>query len=423
VQHEQSEMARSPRSGLGRPEAGAGRRVRSTGARRANWDGTITRRGSGLWQGAVFVTTSMGVRRREYVYGRDRDVVRARVAALVAGEAAGVPVPHERWTVAAYLEYWLEEVVRPTLQPRTYQGYEAVVRRHPVPVIGQRPLARLSTRDVRRVLVRVRAGGGSARQVQWVHAVLRTALTSATREEITSRNVAMLVHTPTVVSHIGRALSVPETRRILQAAAGDRLEAVFVLAVHLGLRQAELLGLRWADVDLAVGQPAGRLEMLHSLQRVDGRLTLVRPKTPASRRTLPLPAAVVAALVQHRTRQEIERRGAGGRWIESGMVFTARTGAPLSPDAVRRSWDLIRQAVEGPVRFHDLRHTCLTLLLEQHTPPHVVQQIAGHAALYATMTIYAHASAEQRQGALNRLGAQLAGTDAAALEDGTDVRS
>ena len=284
-------------------------------------------------------------------------------------------------------------------------------------------MARLSTRDMRRELARVRAGGGSARQVQWVHAVLRTALTSATREEITSRNVAMLVHTPTVVSHIGRALSIPETRRILQAAAGDRLEAVFVLAVHLGLRQAELLGLRWTDLDLGPNLAAGRLEVLHSLQRVDGRLTLVRPKTPASRRTLPLPAAVVAALVQHRTRQEIERRAAGGRWIESGMVFTSATGTPLSPDAVRRSWDRIRQAVEGPVRFHDLRHTCLTLLLEQHTPPHVVQQIAGHAALYATMTIYAHASAEQRQSALDRLGAHLTvGTDLPARKDGTDVR-
>jgi integrase len=105
------------------------------------------------------------------------------------------------------------------------------------------------------------------------------------------------------------------------------------------------------------------------------------------------------------------------------MVFTTAIGAPLSPDAVRRSW--IRQAVEGPVRFHDLRHTCLTLLLEQRTPPHVVQQIAGHAALYATMTIYAHASAEQRQGALDRLGVQLpAGIpDAAAPNHGTDVRS
>lgn len=150
----------------------------------------------------------------------------------------------------------------------------------------------------------------------------------------------------------------------------------------------------------------------------------MRPKTPASRRTLPLPAAVVAALVEHRARQEIERRAAGGRWIESGMVFTTAIGAPLSPDAVRRSWDRILQAVEGPVRFHDLRLTCLTLLLEDRTPPHVVQQIAGHAALYATMTIYAHASAEQRQSALDRLGEKLtAGTGSAERKDATDVRS
>jgi integrase len=192
-----------------------------------------------------------------------------------------------------------------------------------------------------------------------VHAVLRTALTSATREEITSRNEAMLVHTPTVVSHVARALSVP------------------------GLRQAELLGLRWVDLDLDLA--TGRLEVLHSLPRVEGRLRLVRPKTPASRRTLPLPAAVVTALVEHRTRQDAERRASGGRWIE--------TGAPLSPDAVRRSWIRIRQAVEGPVRVHDLRRTCLTLLLEQRT------------------------------GALDRLGAQFtAGTGFGALKDGTDVR-
>ena len=203
----------------------------------------------------------------------------------------------------------------------------------------------------------VRAGA-SPRQVQWVHAVLRTALTAATREELTSRNVAMLVHTPTVASHIGRALSVPETRRILQAAAGERLAAVFVLAVHLGLRQAELLGLRWVDVDLA----AGRLEVVHSLQRVDGRLTLVAPKTPASHRTLPLPAPVIAALVEHRARQNGERDAAGRGWVDSGLVFTTPVGGPLGPDAMRRSWSRIRPAVTGPVRFHDLRHTCLTLL-------------------------------------------------------------
>ena len=326
-------------------------------------------------------------------------------------------MPHERWTVAAYLEHWLAEVVRPTLAPRTYQGYEAVARRHLVPVIGHRPLAMLSTRDVHRVLAQVRASGASPRQVQWVHAVLRTALTCATREELTTRNVAMLVHTPTVLSRVGRALSVPETQRLLQAAAGDRLEAVFVLAVRLGLRQAELLGLRWADVDLA----AGRLEVVHSLQRVDGRLTLVVPKTSASRRTLPLPAPVIAALIEHRARQAGERHAVAEGWVDSGMVFTTAVGGPLGPDAVRRSWVRIRPAVTGPVRFHDLRHTCLTLLLDERTPPHVVQQIAGHAALYATMTIYAHASTGQRRAALDQLGDHLAATTRHTFDDSTTV--
>ena len=375
--------------------------------RRANGDGTITRRRNGLWQGAVFVSTSHGVRRREYVYGRDRHQVRTKVAVLVAREAAGVPTPHERWTLASYLEYWLEEVVRPTRAPMTYQGYESVVRRHLIPVIGHRPLARLSTRDVRRVLAQVRTSGATPRTVQWVHAVLRTALTAATREEITTRNVAMLVHTPTVVSRAGRALTATETRQILHTASTDRLYAVYVLAAHLGMRRAALLGLRWVDVDLDLDVHGGRLEVVHSLQRVNGQLTLVPPKTPTSHRTLPLPAPVITALAEHRAGQAAEQLAAGDEWVDTGLVFCTPTGGPLHPDALRRSWTHIRRAVQGPLRFHDLRHTCLTLLLEERTPPHVVQQIAGHAALYATMTIYAHASTEQRRAALDRLGDKL----------------
>ena len=103
-------------------------------SRRANGDGTITRRANGLWQGEAYVTTTRGVRRREYVYGRDRDEVRARLNQLLAAEQSNIRVSHERWTVEAYLRYWLEDVVRPTRAPKTYQGYELAVRLHLVPV-------------------------------------------------------------------------------------------------------------------------------------------------------------------------------------------------------------------------------------------------------------------------------------------------
>ena len=122
------------RTAVPAPARSDGRRHQS--GRRGNGDGTITRRRNGLWQGAVFVTTSHGTRRREYVYGRDREQVRDRVARLVAREAVGIPVPHERWTVADYLNHWLQKVIRPSRQPLTYQGYESVVRRHLVPAIG-----------------------------------------------------------------------------------------------------------------------------------------------------------------------------------------------------------------------------------------------------------------------------------------------
>jgi integrase len=373
-------------------------------SRRANGDGTITRRANGLWQGAAYVTTTRGIRRREYVYGRDRDEVRAKLNQLLSAEQARIPVSHERWTVEAYLSYWLEHVVRPSRAPKTHQGYELAVRLHIVPVIGKKRLPRLATQDVRAVLARVQEGGGSPRTVQFVHAVLRAALETAFREEIVSRNVAKLVRAPAPRSRISRGVSADDARKILQAAARDRLSALYVLALYLGLRRGELLGLRWADVDLEVG----RLEVVQTLQRVEGRLQFVRPKTRRSERTIPLPDVVVAALREHRARQAKERLAAGSSWTDSGLVFTSRVGTPVEPDNLRRSWYEVRTVLDAPLRLHDLRHTCVTLLLEAGVAPHIVQQIAGHSALDVTMNIYAHASLEEKRAALRLLSDRLA---------------
>ena len=373
-------------------------------SRRANGDGTITRRANGLWQGAAYVTTTRGVRRREYVYGKDRDEVRARLNALLAAEQANIQVSHERWTVEAWLTYWLADVVRPTRAPKTHQGYELVVRRHLVPVIGTKRLARLTTQDVRLVLATVEDGGGSPRTVQFVHAVLRAALQTAVREEVVTRNVAKLVRAPAPRSRVSRGLSVAEAKQLLAAAVGDRFHALYVLALYLGLRRGELLGLRWADVDLDVG----RLEVVQTLQRVDGALTFVHPKTRRSERTIPLPDVVVTALREHRARQAAERLALGPAWTDSGLVFTSRIGTPLEPDNLRRSWYQVRGVLDQPIRLHDLRHTCVTLLLEAGVPPHIVQEIAGHSALDVTMNIYAHASLDEKRAAMRLLSDRLA---------------
>ena len=245
--------------------------------------------------------------------------------------------------------------------------------------------------------------------VQFVHAVLRNALQNAVREELVVRNVAKLVQISNPDYRAGRGLSLAEAHRVLQASEAEPLHALYVLALYLGLRRAELLGLRWEDVVL--DPEPGRyplLEINQTLQRVGGELQFVPPKTRTSRRTVPLPPVCVRVLKDHAKRQAEQRAVAGSDWREHGLVFPSRVGTPMEPDNLRRSWDRIKKAAGVELRFHDLRHTCVTLLLDLGVPPHIVREIAGHSALDVTMTIYAHASLDEKYRALSKLDDRLA---------------
>jgi integrase len=240
--------------------------------------------------------------------------------------------------------------------------------------------------------------------VQFIHAVLRNALESVVREEIVPRNVAKLVQVPAPKYRVNRGLAAQQAKTVLAVAAGHRLSALYVLALFLALRRGELLGLRWQDIDL----DEGKLEVVHTLQRVGGVLRLVPPKTEDSARTVPLPPVCAEALRAHRERQETERAEAEQDWDDHGFVFPSRRGTPMEPDNLRRSWSQIRESAGlGTVRFHDLRHTCVTLLLDLGAPPHVVREIVGHSDIEVTMTIYAHVSLDEKRKALGKLGEVL----------------
>lgn len=246
------------------------------------------------------------------------------------------------------------------------------------------------------------------RMVQFIHAVLRNALENAVREEIIPRNVAKLVRVGAPKYKVNRGLTVDQARAVLQAARGERLYVLYVLALCLGLRRGELLGLRRQDITLVPcracdgedgeiggadcevcagnGVESGTLEVVQTLQRVGGALRFVRPKTEGSERTIPLPALCITALCEHRIRQQAERADAWPDWQDHGLVFPSRVGTPMEPDNLRRSWERIRRAagLEG-VRFHDMRHTCVSLLPHLGVTPDVVRQIAGHSDL-STLT-------------------------------------
>ncbi len=373
-------------------------------SRRANGEGSIFRRQDGRWAASLYVVTTKGRRKRTTLYGRTRAEVREKMTALQRDMDRGVRMPEDNWTVEGYLRHWLESVVRPNRAPKTHQGYELIVRLHIVPTLGRKRLRALGVADVRDLLARLEEDGMGTRGVQQVHAVLRNALQSAMRDEVVVRNVAKLVQVKTPRYDVGRGLGVEEARTLLRHTRSDRLHALYVLAVYLGLRRGELLGLRWSNVDL----DEAFLVVAHTLQRVEGELRFQPPKTRTSRRTVPLPGPCVEALRAHKALQAAERLAAGPRWCEEDMVFATTIGTPIEPDNLSRSWYKVRTVLgEPPPRFHDLRHTCVSLLLAEGAPPHVVQQIVGHSAIDVTMTIYAHASLDEKRKVLDRLGEAL----------------
>jgi integrase len=164
------------------------------------------------------------------------------------------------------------------------------------------------------------------------------------------------------------------------------------------------LGLRWSDVDL----DAKTLSVRQNLVRAGGKLQVQAPKTRRSRRTLPLPAPALAALKAQRTRQASDRLAAGSSWADNDLVFATSLGTPIEPRNLARHFYSVRdKAGLAHVRFHDLRHTCLSLLLALGTPPHIAQAIAGHAHVDVTMSIYAHTAMDDQATALGKLGDAL----------------
>ncbi|WP_424536692.1 tyrosine-type recombinase/integrase [Sphaerisporangium viridialbum] len=417
---------------LSTPEEGPKSRKNRASGKRSNGEGTIAQRKDGRYEAKVFVPTTAGTVKRVSVYGKTREECHAKFIELKAQSDRGIPVAAESWTVGDYLAYWLEHVVRAERRPKTVQGYEGVIRRYLVPSLGRKRLDKLNAAEVRQFVTSLRNGcqccqrgwdkartlaeccakrGGTccqytiqARMVQFIHAVLRNALENAVREEVIHRNVAKLVKISPPKYKVNRGLTVAQAKAILKAAKDHRLGALYVLAVCLGLRRGELLGLRWEDIDLETGT----LEVIQTLQRVGGRLQFVKPKTEDSERTIPLPPICLNALKEHRRRQFAERSQCWPDWEDHGLVFPSRRGTPMEPDNLRRSWGEIRTAAGlGAVRLHDLRHTCVSLLLDLGVPPHIVREIVGHSDIEVTMTIYAHSSLDDKRTALGKLGDAL----------------
>jgi len=204
-----------------------------------------------------------------------------------------------------------------------------------------------------------------------------------------TRNVAKSVRMPRVPEHQVEALDVQQARRLLAVIEGHRLSALFSTALVLGLRRGEVLGLSWPDLDFN----AGSVSVRHSLQRLDGSLQLVPPKTRASVSLLAAPPGLMKMLAKHRVQQQVERLALGSDWPGLDLVFTSTVGTPLEPRNVSRAWDAVRREADLPnLRFHDLRHSCATILTALGVHPRVIMEMLRHSQIGVTMNTYSHVS-------------------------------
>lgn len=369
-------------------------------SKRGHHEGSIFKRGDDRWAATITLGYVGGKRQRKTFYGDTRKEVQEQLTAALRAQQQGLPVANDRQTVGEFLARWLDESVKGKKQPKTYASYAQLIRLHIAPELGRIVLAKLTPQDVQGFINRKLDAGLSARTVQYLHAVLRAALNRALKWGLVARNVATLVDVPSVRRKDMRFLTPDEARRFLASIQGDRLEALYTVAMAIGLREGEALGLRWQDVDLNTGV----LRVRVALQRIEGALQLKELKTAHSRRAIALPAFAISALLSHRARQDEERKRAGAMWREHGLVYTTATGMPLdSRNVLRRFKRALVEAGLPDQRFYDLRHTCASLLLVQGVHPRVVMEILGHSQISLTMNTYSHVAPQLQNEAAQRM--------------------
>lgn len=341
-------------------------------------EGSLFRRADGLWVAQL----SLGPRTDRRLLRRYAST-RSEGRELLEELRAAAGVASSRTTVGEYLRSWLEMTGSRTLKASTLETYEIAVRRQLQPAIGSIELARLAPEHVERMVVDLGATM-SPKGVRNVLSVLGRVLDVAERRGLVRRNVVRLVDPPRLIRQDRPALDVAAARAIIAAVAGDRLEALWITTLACGLRQAEVLGLRWRDVDLE----AGSLRVDVVLDRQGGRYVLTEPKTSSSRRTVALPTFVVAALREHRRRQ-LEDRVAAAAPTEDGLVFVSPAGRPMSAGYVTHRWRTISRAIGLDLTFHGLRRGQATLLVAMGVHPKVVSERLGHATVAMTLDVYA----------------------------------
>jgi integrase len=342
-----------------------------------------------------------GKRKQQWVSvkGTKKDAER-RLSEMLHQLDTGTFMKPSKTTLAEFLERWLQDYAWPNLSPKTAEGYEHIMRRHLIPMLGNMVLTQLKPEHVQRYYSRKLTGGLSAQTVRHHHTALHKALQTGVEWGLLGRNAADAVSPPRVQRPDMQTWGEDDIARFLEAAKDSPYFALFYSALFTGMRRSELLALRWQDVDLILAQ----VYVSRSLHCLKGGSVVFRsPKTASGRRMVALPPSAIMALREHRDKQERERAMLGIPLTDDDLVFAHLDGKPLLPDSVSHAWiKLVRRAGVKPIRLHDARHSHASLMLKQGIHPKVVQERLGHASIGITLDTYSHVAPGLQEAAAKR---------------------
>jgi integrase len=330
-----------------------------------------------------------------------------RLSELLHQLDTGTFMRPSKTTLAEFLERWLKDYAWPNLAPRTAEGYEHIIRRHLVPALGNMTLMQLKPEHLQRYYSEKLTGGRcdgkeglSPKTVRHHHVTLHDALRSAVKWGLLSRNPADAVSPPHVQHPEMKTWDEDDIARFLEAAKETPYHCLFYLALFTGMRRSELLGLKWNDADLILGE-VSVTRSLHHLR--DGSIIFRSPKTAKGRRTVALPPSATLLLKEHWEKQKLERAMLGIPLTDDDLVFSHLDGKPLLPDTVTHAWiNLVRRTGIKSIRLHDARHSHASLMLKQGIHPKIVQERLGHASIQITLDTYSHVAPGLQQAAAIR---------------------
>jgi integrase len=349
--------------------------------KRAHGEGSITKLANG-YRARIYIGGT-----RYSKYQRTKTEALAWIKDTKAPFEQGLSYDAMHTSLSVYLKNWLINK-KAEIKPKTHYQYTQLINDHINPVLGSMMLSELRPSHIRALYNQKLEQNTGIRTIRLIHSVLHNAFSQALKDEMMIRNITEATSPPRSKKKKIQVLSEEESDRLRNAIQGNKLEALFYLAMLTGMRKGELLGLKWEDLDWNTGQ----INIRRQVQRVHGQSNLLTTlKTERSARTVTISNKMIEKLYEHKKAQQLKRIKLGERWINNDLIFPSSVGTPLEPSNFDRIWREVRGKAGLICRFHDLRHMAASMMLVKlRIAPTEVSAVLGHTLTSTTLDIYGH---------------------------------